>query len=72
MNSPSYCHSALEVAVDHPIFFFCGAVLMPWIFSPAGAAAMPHARATSKTIEGDLGLGYLALSNAATACSFGS
>ena len=57
--------------MEIPIFFR-GVVLVTWIFAPAGAAAMPHARATAKTIEGDLGLGYLALSNAATACSFGS
>ena len=47
-------------------------VLVPWLFSPADADVMPHARATVKKIEGTLGLEYLTLTNAAAASALGS
>ena len=31
---------------------FSGVFLVPWIFAPASAAVIPHARATTKTLKG--------------------
>ena len=45
---------------------------MSWFFSPAGAAAIPHARATAKTVEGGLSLGSLRIATAAAAAGLDS
>ena len=60
------CHGA-----PHSLFFR-GIVLVPWLFSPAGSAAMTHTRATEKTVERALGIGSLVLATAAAAKGIGS
>ena len=57
--------------MEPPIFFFRGVVLVPWRFSPAGAAVIPHAGAAGKKVEGVLGLGSLTLDTADAAVSLG-
>ena len=51
---------------------FSGVVLVPWFFAPANATAITHARATTKTVKGDLCLVYLAITAAAPTGGFGS
>ena len=51
---------------------FSGVFLVPWIFAPASAAVIPHARATTKTLKGGLFLVSLAIAAAASTGGFGS
>ena len=51
---------------------FSDVVLVPWLFAPESAAAMPHAGDTTKTVKGALCLLSLMIAAAAPTGGFGS